>query len=228
MIDICELSPGYVRAISPYQGGKPISELAREMGLEEASIIKLASNENPGGLSRLARNAIEMQLGDLTRYPDGNGYELKQALMSHHKVDEAQIVLGNGSNDVLELVARAFLHAGTSAVMAQHAFIVYHLATQVAGATEIEVPPHDYGHDLRAMAAAIRDDTRVVWIANPNNPTGTFVTARELEDFLQRVPRRVLVVVDQAYNEYLPDAMQADTVAWLARFPNLVIARTLS
>jgi len=228
MIDICELSPSYIRAISPYQGGKPISELAREMGLEESSIIKLASNENPAGLSTLARRAIEAQLNELTRYPDGNGFELKQGLMRRHKVVEGQIVLGNGSNDVLELVARAFLHPGTSAVMSQHAFVVYHLATQVAGATEIEVPARDYGHDLTAMAAAVRADTRVIWIANPNNPTGTFVTAPELEAFLQRIPSRVVVVLDQAYNEYLPDAVQADTVRWLARFPNLVLARTFS
>ena len=228
MIDTCELSPSYIRAISPYQGGKPISELAREMGLEESSIIKLASNENPGGLSALARRAIEAQLNELTRYPDGNGFELKQGLMRRHKVAEEQIVLGNGSNDVLELVARAFLHPGTSAVMSQHAFVVYHLATQVAGATEIEVPAREYGHDLTAMAAAVRADTRVIWIANPNNPTGTFVTAPELEAFLQRIPSRVVVVLDQAYNEYLPGAVQADTVPWLARFPNLVLTRTFS
>jgi histidinol-phosphate aminotransferase len=228
MIDACELSPSYVRAISPYQGGKPISELAREMGLEEAGIVKLASNENPSGPSALARKAIEAQLEGLARYPDGNGFELKQALAARYKVSQEQIVLGSGSNDVLELVARAFLHPGASAVMSQHAFIVYHLATQVAGATKIEVAARDFGHDLPAMAAAIGEDTRVVWIANPNNPTGTFVPAPEVEAFLQRVPSRVLVVLDQAYNEYLPDQMQADTVQWLARFPNLVLTRTFS
>ena len=228
MIDACELSPLHVRAISPYQGGKPISELAREMGLDEAGIIKLASNENPWGPSPLARAALQAQLHDLARYPDGNGFALKQALAARCKVSQEQIVLGNGSNDVLELVGRAFLHAGTSAVMSQHAFVVYHLATQVAGATRIEVPARNYGHDLPAMAAAVRDDTRVLWIANPNNPTGTFATAPELEALLQRVPSRVLVVLDQAYNEYLPDEVQADTVPWLARFPNLVLTRTFS
>jgi histidinol-phosphate aminotransferase len=222
MIDACELSPAYVRAISPYQGGKPISELAREMGLEETSIIKLASNENPLGLSALARSAINAHLDGLTRYPDGNGYELKHALAARFNVGPEQIILGNGSNDVLELAARSFLHAGASAVMSQHAFVVYHLATQVAGATRIEVAAREYGHDLAAMAAAVREDTRVVWIANPNNPTGTFNTAPELEAFLQRIPRRVMVVVDQAYDEYLPDAVQADTVQWLTRYPNLV------
>src|SRR6185295_15753334 len=228
MIDACELSPSYVRAIAPYQPGKPISELAREMGLKESGIVKLASNENALGVSPLARKAIEAQLGDLARYPDGNGFELKQALAARYRVGQDHIVLGNGSNDVLELVARCFLGNGTSAVMSQHAFVVYHLATQVAGATRLETPARNYGHDLAAMASAVREDTRVIWIANPNNPTGTFVPAPEVEAFLRRVPRRVVVVLDQAYNEYLPDAMQADSVRWLGQFPNLVITRTFS
>ncbi|PWT75423.1 MAG: histidinol-phosphate transaminase [Proteobacteria bacterium] len=228
MIEACELIPSSIRSIAPYQPGKPISELAREMNLNEAEIIKLASNENPVGASPAALAAIESTLADLARYPDGNGFDLKQALAMRYHVGAEQIVLGNGSNDVLELVARCFLHAGTSAVMSQHAFIVYHLATQVSGATRIETPAKDFGHDLDAMAAAVREDTRVVWIANPNNPTGTFVGANELERFLQRIPQRVLVVMDEAYNEYLPEAVQADTVRWLARFPNLLITRTFS
>jgi histidinol-phosphate aminotransferase len=228
MIDACELSPSYIRAIAPYQPGKPISELAREMGLEEAAIVKLASNENPLGVSPLARKVMEAQLEGLARYPDGNGFELKQALAARYRVGEDHIVLGNGSNDVLELVARCFLHHGTSAVMSQHAFVVYHLATQVAGATRLETPAKDYGHDLHAMASAVRDDTRVIWIANPNNPTGTFVPALEVEAFLRRVPGRVIAVLDEAYNEYLPDELQADSVRWLAQFPNLVITRTFS
>jgi len=228
MIDACELSPSYIRAIAPYQPGKPISELAREMGMEEASIVKLASNENPLGVSPAARRAIEGQLADLARYPDGSGFELKQALCAHYRLPPEQIVLGNGSNDVLELVGRCFLLGGTSAVMSQHAFVVYHLATQVAGATRIEVPATDYGHDLEAMGAAVREDTRVIWIANPNNPTGTLARAEALRALLAKVPRKVIVVVDEAYNEYLPDAVQMDTVRWLDEFPNLVITRTFS
>jgi histidinol-phosphate aminotransferase len=228
MIDACELSPSYVRAIAPYQPGKPIAELAREMGLEESGIVKLASNENPLGVSALARKAIEAELQGLARYPDGNGFELKQALAARYRVGQDHIVLGNGSNDVLELVARCFLGNGTSAVMSQHAFVVYHLATQVAGAAKIETPANDFGHDLPAMASAVRGDTRVIWIANPNNPTGTFVPGPEVEAFLRRVPRQVVVVVDEAYNEYLPDELQADSVRWLAQFPNLVITRTFS
>lgn len=228
MIDACELCPSYVRAIAPYQPGKPISELAREMGLEQSSIIKLASNENPLGVSPAARKAIEASTQQLARYPDGNGFELKRALAGRYRVDPEQIVLGNGSNDVLELVARCFLGRGTSAVVSQHAFVVYHLATQVAGATTLETPALSYGHDLAAMAAAAREDTRVIWLANPNNPTGTFVAPREVEAFLRRLPPRVVVVLDEAYNEYLPDEMQAEVTRWLAQFPNLVITRTFS
>jgi len=228
MIDACELSPSYIRAIAPYQPGKPISELAREMGLREAAIIKLASNENPLGVSPLARKAMEAELDGLARYPDGNGFELKRALAARYRVGPESIVLGNGSNDVLELAARCFLYPGASAVMSQHAFVVYPLATQVAGATKLETPAKDYGHDLDAMAAAARDDTRVIWIANPNNPTGTFVPAPRLEAFLRRVSRRIVIVLDEAYNEYLPDALRTDSVRWLAQYPNLVITRTFS
>ena len=154
-MDICDLAPGYVRAIAPYQPGKPISELARELGLEESGIIKLASNENPLGVSPLARRAIEAALADLARYPDGNGFELRQALSRRLGVAPERVVLGNGSNDVLEMAARAFLAPGLEAVYSQHAFAVYPLAVQSAGAAGIEVPARDYGHDLAAMRRAI-------------------------------------------------------------------------
>src|SRR5262245_36598110 len=153
-MDICDLAPGYVRAIAPYQPGKPISELAREMGLAEASIIKLASNENPLGVSPLAQRAIERVLADLARYPDGNGFELKQALSLRYGVAPAAIVLGNGSNDVLELAARAFLAPGLEAIYSEHAFAVYPLVVQAIGARRIETRARDYGHDLAAMRAA--------------------------------------------------------------------------
>jgi histidinol-phosphate aminotransferase len=228
MLDACELSPSYIRSIAPYQPGKPISELAREMGLEESNIIKLASNENPLGVSPLAREVMQAQLGELARYPDGNGFALKQALSARYRMGQERIVLGNGSNDVLEIVARAFLAPGTSSVFAQHAFAVYPLATQAAGAQSIVVPARDFGHDLDAMAAAVREDTRVLWIANPNNPTGTFVEAAAVRALLERVPRRVIVVLDEAYNEYLPEELQADTARWIDEFPNLVVTRTFS
>jgi histidinol-phosphate aminotransferase len=217
-----------IHCASPYQPGKPIAELARELGLEEASIIKLASNENPLGISPLAAAAIPKAIAELSRYPDGSGYELKQALSSKLGVEPACIVLGNGSNDVLEMAARAFLAPGSKAVYAQHAFAVYPLATQAAGATGVEVPAREYGHDLPAMLHAIDASTRIVFIANPNNPTGTFVPPPEMNAFLRQVPATVLIVLDEAYQEYLPAELQADTVAWLRQFPNLVITRTFS
>src|SRR5688572_24593342 len=157
--DPCELAPSYVRAIAPYQGGKPISELAREMGLEESSIVKLASNENPRGIGPRTRAAIDKALAEIARYPDGNGYELKSALSGRYGIDINSIVLGNGSNDVLELVGASFLAPGRSAVFSQHAFVVYPLVTQARGARSIAVPAKAYGHDLAAMAKAIGPDT---------------------------------------------------------------------
>ena len=216
----------YVRAISPYLPGKPITERAREMGIPVEKIVKLASNENPLGMSPKAKDAMEQAAGTLERYPDD--FDLKKALSNHTGLDINRIVLGNGSNDVLDLIARVFLASGRSAVFSQHAFAVYPLATLSAGAELIVVPAKDFGHDLDAMQAAIRPDTRIVWVANPNNPTGNFLPYPQLKAFLQKVPSDVVVVLDEAYNEYLPPADRVDTVAWLAEFPNLVITRTFS
>ncbi|OGA18687.1 MAG: histidinol-phosphate transaminase [Betaproteobacteria bacterium RIFCSPLOWO2_12_FULL_63_13] len=227
-MDICEFSPSYVRAIAPYQPGKPISELAREYGLDERSILKLASNENPLGISPRAKSALGREFEELARYPDGNAFDLKAALSRRYGVSEQAIVVGNGSNDVLELAAAAFLAPGCSSVYSQHAFVVYPLATLARGAKGIVAPAKEFGHDLDAMLAAIASDTRIVFIANPNNPTGTFLTGAALEAFLARVPPEVLVVLDEAYNDYLPVELRYDSVAWLARHPNLLIARTFS
>lgn len=221
-------SPEYIRSIAPYQPGKPISELARELGLAETGIVKLASNENPLGMSTHARDALARSIGEVPRYPDGNGFELKSALCRRFGVRMEQIVLGNGSNDVLDMAARAFLAPGLSAVYSRYAFAIYPLATQTVGATGIEVPARDFGHDLPAMARAIRPDTRLVFVANPNNPTGTFVPGAELLAFLESVPSGVLVVLDEAYTEYLGADQRYDALAWLDRFPNLLISRTFS
>ena len=218
----------YVRAISPYQPGKPISELAREMGIAEADIIKLASNENPLGMSPKAKSAAAAALADLHIYPDGNGFALKQALAAHYGVAADQFVLGNGSNDVIELIARVYLAPETAAVFSCHAFAVYPLATMATGATCIEVSAKNFGHDLDAMLQAITPETRIVFIANPNNPTGTFLPGAAVHAFLKQVPSEVIVVLDEAYNEYLPPDLRADSVAWLQEFPNLVITRTFS
>lgn len=222
------LAPDYVRAIAPYQPGKPVSELAREMGLDEASIVKLASNENPLGLPASARDALQAAVSELARYPDGNGFELKAKIAEKFDVEMHQIILGNGSNDVLELVARAFLTTQDAAVFSQYAFAVYPLVTQAVGARGIEVPASEYGHDLDAMLAAIDAQTKLVFIANPNNPTGTYLETAEVERFLEAVPKNVLVVLDEAYTEYLPATSRPDVTAWLRQYPNLIISRTLS
>ncbi len=223
---LCDQSLPNVRAISPYLPGKPITQLAREMGLPVERIVKLASNENPLGMSPKAKAAVEKAIATLERYPDD--FELKNALAGHTGLGMEHIVLGNGSNDVLDLIARVFLATGRSAVFSQHAFAVYPLATLSAGAEPIAVPARDYGHDLEAMRGAIRPDTRLIWIANPNNPTGTFLPYPQLKAFLQAVPNDVVVVLDEAYNEYIPPAERVDTKNWLAEFPNLVITRTFS
>jgi histidinol-phosphate aminotransferase len=228
IVDVCERSPSYVRAIAPYQPGKPISELAREMGLKEEGIVKLASNENPLGASPKALAAMRAALDEVARYPDGNAFELRMALAKMYGVAAQRIVLGNGSNDVLEMAAHAFLAPGASAVYSQHAFAVYPLATQATGAAGIEVPARDFGHDLDAMSRAVRADTRVVFIANPNNPTGTWLAPDALHAFLRKVPADVLLVLDEAYYEYLDPGLRGDSLKWLEQFPNLVVSRTFS
>lgn len=227
-IDLCATAPSYVRGIAPYQPGKPISEVARELGLDERTIVKLASNENPLGMSPRARATLEREIAELARYPDGGAFELKAAIGKRYKVAQDTIVVGNGSNDVLELVAAAFLAPGRAAVFAAHAFAVYPLATLARGAQCIVVPARQFGHDLPAMRKAITPETRIVWLANPNNPTGTFVPHGEVEAFLASVPRDVVVVLDEAYNDYLAPELRFDTTAWLAEYANLVIVRTFS
>ncbi|MGC2458521.1 MAG: histidinol-phosphate transaminase [Gallionellaceae bacterium] len=226
-MNYCDLAPPYIRAIAPYQPGKPIAELERELGI--SGIVKLASNENPLGCSPLAVAAMQNAIKTIALYPDGNGFELKDALSRRYSVGHERIVLGNGSNDMLELAARAFLTVGDKAVYSDHAFAVYPLATQAVGATGISVPAIDYGHDLNAMLkAAVERQAKLVFIANPNNPTGTFLPADALLKFLHALPAHILVVLDEAYNEYLPEQHRYDSVSWLQEFPNLIISRTFS
>jgi len=221
-----EQSLPYVRSISPYQPGKPITQLARDLGLEVEKIVKLASNENPLGMSPKAQVAVAQAIAGLSRYPDD--FALKKALAERTGLGMERIVLGNGSNDVLDLVARVFLAPGRSAIFAQYAFAVYPLATIAAGAEPIAVAASDYGHDLDAMLSAIRPATRLIWIANPNNPTGTFLPYARLKPFLRAVPEDIVVVLDEAYNEYLSPAERVDTTVWLGEHANLVITRTFS
>ena len=228
VLDLCERAPRHIRDIAPYQPGKPVSELARELNLQESSIIKLASNENPRGASPKAVEAMQAAINESGRYPDGSGFALKQALSRSHGLSNDRIVIGNGSNDVLEMVARAFLAPGCSTVYSQHAFAVYPLVTQATGATGIEVPARDFGHDLDAMARAIRDDTRIVFVANPNNPTGTWLAPTVVRSFLEKVPANVVVILDEAYNEYLEPDQRGNALRWIEEFPNLVVSRTFS
>ena len=225
-MSLCDYAMPYVRDISPYLPGKPITQLAREMGIPVERIVKLASNENPLGISPKAKLAIEKAVASLERYPDD--FELKAAVAEHTGMGRERIVLGNGSNDLLDILARVFLAPGRSAVYAQYAFAVYPLATISAGGEPIAVPALNFGHDLDAMRAAIRPDTRLVWMANPNNPTGTFIPYPVLKAFLQSLPKEVVVVLDEAYNEYIPAAEHVDTTPWVNEFPNLVLTRTFS
>lgn len=228
MNKLSELAPSHIRSIAPYQPGKPISELARELGLDEAGIVKLASNENPLGISPLAKQAIADAMAGIALYPDGNAFELKQAICAKFGVEAAQIVPGNGSNDVLEIAARAFLAPGLEAVYSQHAFAVYPLVTQAIGAVGISTPAREFGHDLQAMRAAVTEKTRLLFIANPNNPTGTLLEKAELRAFLKDLPRHVLVVLDEAYDEYLADDRKSESISWLKEFDNLIVTRTFS
>lgn len=223
-----QFGPDYVRAIAPYQGGKPIAEVAREFGLDEEKIIKLASNENPLGMPESAKQAMLEAIANLGRYPDANGFDLKQAITAKYDVPQDWITLGNGSNDILELAAHALVEPGQAVIYSEYSFAVYALATQAVGGRAIVVPAKNFGHDLDAIAEAITGDTRLIFIANPNNPTGTFLPAADIAAFLKKVPSHVVVVLDEAYNEYLAPELQYDSIAWVRQYPNLLVSRTLS
>ncbi|MDO6682987.1 MULTISPECIES: histidinol-phosphate transaminase [unclassified Oceanobacter] len=227
-VDFQQLAVAGVRGLKPYQPGKPIDELAREHGLDEANIVKLASNENPLGPSPNVIAAIQGQLAELTRYPDGAGFDLKAALCERLGVTADQLTLGNGSSDILDFAVRVFVDKGDNVVVSQHAFSIYGLVTRAIGGEVIEVPALNFGHDLMAMAAAINDRTRVVFATNPNNPTGTYSTRAELEAFLAAVPERVLVLLDEAYFEYAEVEDYPSGLDYLSQYPNLLVVRTFS
>lgn len=223
-MNFCDLAVAGVAQLSPYVPGKPIEELQRQYGVK--NVIKLASNENPLGPSQAALAAIAQSLHEVTRYPDGNGFNLKMALAEKHQLAAAQITLGNGSNDVLDMVVRAFVAPGDEVIFSEHAFAVYAITTQSVGGIGVVAPATNYGHDLEAMRQKISSRTKVIFIANPNNPTGTYIAPEQILAFLEKVPERVLVVLDEAYVEYLDE--EIDSIEWLADFDNLVITRTFS
>ena len=224
--DYQALAAAGVQKLHPYVPGKPVEELERELGLSE--IVKLASNENPLGLSEAVKQAIQSGFDEGGRYPDGNGFVLKQALVEKYAVALEQITLGNGSNDVLELIARAFLTTQSEVIFSEHAFAVYPIVTQAVGAKAVVTQAKAWGHDLEAMAQAISEQTKLIFIANPNNPTGTWLNKTELTTFLDQVPEHVLVVLDEAYTEYVDAPAFPNGVELLDSYPNLIVTRTFS
>lgn len=221
-----------IQALHPYQAGKPVEELERELGISSA--IKLASNENPWGCSALVTEAVNKTLKDISLYPDANAFYLKQALAKKYNVLENQITIGNGSNDILDLLARTFLTVGDEAIYSEYAFLVYPLVVQAVGATariakafpsEHEQP---YGHDLNAMLALINDKTKIIFIANPNNPTGTWFDKAALDSFIKKVPTSIVIVLDEAYCEYVNEASYPNGLDFLSGYDNVVVTRTFS
>ncbi|MEK6673168.1 MAG: histidinol-phosphate transaminase [Nitrospirota bacterium] len=218
--------PEHVAAIRPYLPGKPIEELERELGISGS--IKLASNENPTGPSPKAVDAIKSIADNLNRYPDGNGYYLKNKLAERLSVSPDEIILGNGSNELLDIAARTYMEPGDEAVMAHPSFVVYSMAVQSIGAKAVQVPLKDYRHDLSAMRNAVTGGTKVVFIANPNNPTGTINKKDEFDHFMEGLPDSVLVVVDEAYFEYVSEKDYADSMKWFRSGRDILILRTFS
>ena len=217
-----------LRDLAVYQPGKPIEETARELGCEPSEIIKLASNENPIGPSPKAIEVMRDAIENAHLYPDGGAFYLRNAIAQKLDVTPDHILLGNGSNEIIELLAHAFLERGDAIVTSEHAFVAYKIIARVFGAETIEAPSRDYGHDLDAMLDAITDRTELIFIANPNNPTGTYVTAAEVSAFLRSVPPDVIVVFDEAYYEYVTATDYPDTLAVLASGRNIVVLRTFS
>ena len=232
MTDFKKMAVPGVQKLNPYIPGKPISELERELGI--SNIIKLASNENPLGPSPKAMQAIQADMSELALYPDGNGFALKKALAEKHQVDMSCITLGNGSNDVLVLLAEAFLTPEHNAIYSQFSFAVYPIAIQAVGAEHQMIPALPWqsnsplGCDLDLMLDSINEQTRMIFIANPNNPTGSFLGKEQLYEFIQQVPDNIIIVLDEAYLEYAPVNERVDGSEWLSEFENLVITRTFS
>ncbi|MEM6998335.1 MAG: histidinol-phosphate transaminase [Pseudomonadota bacterium] len=224
--DLLALATKGVAGLHPYSAGKPIEELQRDLGLDE--IIKLASNENPMGPSQSVLDVIA-STKELSRYPDGNGFSLKKSLSAKHNIDPEKITLGNGSNDILEMVTRAFVTAEHQVIYSQHSFAVYPIVTQAVGAEHVVVPANDWGHDLSEMLKAITDRTKLIFIANPNNPTGTWLNKSDLRNFIENIPDYVLVLLDEAYFEYaINEINYPDCSLWLDEFKNLIVTRTFS
>ncbi|MEO7099973.1 MAG: histidinol-phosphate transaminase [Luteolibacter sp.] len=216
----------FVCDLVAYEPGKPIDETARELGLDPSQIVKVASNENPLGPSPLAKAAMREALEEANIYPDGGGYRLRSAIADSFGMEISNVVLGNGSNEIIELLCHTFLNRDAELIAAEHAFVVYKLMATLFGAKYVEVPDPGFIHDLDAMADAITDKTRLVFIANPNNPTGTMVDQAAIDRFMARVPEHVIVVFDEAYFEF-PDS-PPDALKYVREGRNVCVLRTFS
>jgi len=225
-VSFIKLASRGVQEIQPYQPGKPVEELERELGLSD--IIKLASNENPLGASKKVIASLSSVFPEVARYPDGSAYLLKHRLSEFLGVMEDQLTIGNGSNDVLELLARVYLSKDNESIVSQHSFVVYPLVTRAIGASLKVVPAKNYAQDLEATLEAISDKTRMVFIANPNNPTGTWINENDLVNFLDQVREDVIVVLDEAYFEYVQHPEYPNGIELAEKYPNLVVTRTFS
>jgi len=215
-----------LKDIAPYVPGKPISDVQRELGLSE--VIKLASNENPFGFSSKVEKALKDAFSELPLYPDGNSTVLREKLAEKHGLNPEQFVFGAGSNEIITLIAQIFLEPGDESIFADPSFVWYDTAVRVSGAKPVVIPLKEYTHDLEAMKNAITDKTRIIWVCNPNNPTGTIVTKQQLEEFIDSVPGNIVIVLDEAYYEYARGGDYPETVPLLEKYPNLIILRTFS
>ncbi|MAH35612.1 MAG: histidinol-phosphate transaminase [Verrucomicrobiota bacterium] len=226
MIDPCEFANPQLRDLIPYEPGKPIEDVARELGLDPDNVIKLASNENPLGPSPKAIEAMKSLASDVHVYPDGGGWKLRNAIAEKFSLSMDNIVLGNGSNEIIEFVGHSFLKPGDQVIVAEHAFVVYKLMATLFGADTVEVKDPNFVHDLEAMAAAVTSKTRQIFIANPNNPTGTLVKQEEIDRFMDAVPEDVIVIFDEAYYEFLDSP--PDTLKYIREGRNVIVMRTFS
>ena len=227
MNDALKVKP-YIAAISPYVAGKPIEETAKEYGLKLNEIVKLASNENPLGMPESARKAVEAVMTSVSRYPDGNARVFREAVAKHFGLTPDWVIGGNGSDEILGLIARLVLTPETSCVYSQYSFSVYELSAQENGARCVCVPAKDFAVDLDAIAAAVDATTRLVFITNPNNPTGLALTESAIDAFLAKIPRDCIVVLDEAYCHYLAPEERTDSLKWVKEYANVVVTRTFS
>lgn len=216
----------YIMTLKPFKPGIPAEQLVRQYGVALEDIVRLDSNENPLGMSQRAQEAIKATVEKGSCYPEQ--LPLLEALAARNRVNPLQVILGNGSNDIIDMIGRVFLDSGDESIMSQYSFSAYDIAARAVGATSIQTPAKDYGYDLAALGQAITDKTKVIWIANPNNPTGTLLSYDAIKQFLQDTPAHIIVVLDEAYFEYLDDEDQIDSAEWLSTFPNLIITRTFS